>query len=221
MALLATTRGPIDLAWISRNRGYIVEQFLEHLVLTVLPILFGLIIASVLAAIAVRFPASYTTLLSITGLLFTIPSLALFVLLLPFTGLTLWVAVIPLTLYTLLILLRNIVEGLRSVAPEVRDSAEAMGFGRLRRALQVELPLALPVVFAGLRIATVTTIGLVTVSALVGQGGLGQLFLDGFYRSFPTPVLVGLGLAVALALAADLLLLTLQRLLTPWNARSR
>jgi osmoprotectant transport system permease protein len=215
----ATAQPFIDWAWIQRNRSYVWEQFVEHLILTALPMIFGLLIASVLAIVAVRYPRSYSPLLSITGLMFTIPSLALFVLLLPFTGLTIWVAVIPLTIYTLLILLRNIVEGFRGVAPEVRDSAEAMGFRRPRQILQVELPLALPVIFAGLRIATVTTIGLVTVSALVGQGGLGQLFLDGFYRTFPTPLLVGLTLAVLLAATADLLLLGVQRLLTPWTTR--
>jgi osmoprotectant transport system permease protein len=214
---LPTAQPFIDWAWIERNRDYVVEQFVEHLVLTAIPMVLGFVIASLLAIVAVRYPRSYSPLLSITGLMFTIPSLALFVLLLPFTGLTIWVAVIPLTIYTLLILLRNIVEGFRGVAPEVRDSATAMGFRRPRQILQVELPLALPVIFAGLRIATVTTIGLVTVSALVGQGGLGQLFLDGFYRTFPTPLLVGLTLAIALALTADLLLLGLQRLLTPWT----
>jgi osmoprotectant transport system permease protein len=207
----------LDWAWIARNRDYVVDQFVEHLVLTAIPMVLGTIIASLLAVLAVRYPRSYSPLLSITGLMFTIPSLALFVLLLPFTGLTIWVAVIPLTIYTLLILLRNIVEGFRGVAPEVRDSATAMGFRRPRQILRVELPLALPVIFAGLRIATVTTIGLVTVSALVGQGGLGQLFLDGFYRSFPTPLLVGLTLAILLAMTTDLLLLGAQRLLTPWT----
>jgi osmoprotectant transport system permease protein len=211
----------IDWAWIGRNRDYVVEQFVEHLVLTAIPMVLGIIIASLLAIVAVRYPRSYSPLLSITGLMFTIPSLALFVLLLPFTGLTIWVAVIPLKIYTLLILLRNIVEGFRGVAPEVRDSATAMGFRRPRQILRVELPLALPVIFAGLRIAAVTTIGLVTVSALVGQGGLGQLFLDGFYRSFPTPLLVGLTLAILLAMTTDLLLLGAQRLLTPWTRAER
>ena len=214
---LLTAQPFIDWAWIERNSDYVWAQFVEHLVLTAIPMVLGLVIASLLAIVAVRYPRSYSPLLSITGLMFTIPSLALFVLLLPFTGLTIWVAVIPLTIYTLLILLRNIVEGFRGVAPAVRDSATAMGFRRPRQILRVELPLALPVIFAGLRIATVTTIGLVTVSALVGQGGLGHLFLDGFYRSFPTPLLVGLVLAIALALTADLLLLGVQRLLTPWT----
>lgn len=209
----------IDWGWIQRNAGYVGDQFVEHLLLTALPLVFGLVIAAVLASLAVRWPRLYTPLLSVTGLLFTIPSLALFVLLIGFTGLTIWTAVIPLTIYTLLMLLRNIVEGFRGVAPEVRDAAEAMGFRRSRQILRVELPLALPVIFAGIRIATVTTVGLVTISALVGQGGLGQLFLDGFYRDFPTPLLVALVLSVALAVTLDLVLLLAQRLLTPWTAK--
>ncbi len=207
----------VDWGWIERNAGYIGEQFVEHLLLTSIPVALGFVIASALGLAAVRWPVLYGPLLSVTGLLFTIPSLALFVLLIAFTGLTIWTAVIPLTVYTLLILLRNIVEGFRGVPAAVRDAATAMGFRGVRRILHVELPLALPVVFAGIRIATVTTIGLVTVSSLVGQGGLGQLFLDGFYRSFPTPLYVGLVLSVALAVTADLLLLALQRALTPWT----
>lgn len=220
MSSLAQAGGQplIDWAWIGRNADYVGEQLVQHLVLTALPMGLGLVIAFALSLAAVRWPRLYGPLLSVTGVLFTIPSLALFVLLIAVTGLSMWTAVIPLTVYTLLILVRNIVEGFRGVAPEVRDAAEAMGFRRPRRILQVELPLALPVIFAGLRIATVTTVGLVTVSSLVGQGGLGQLFLDGFYRSFPTPLLVGLVLSVALAVTADLLLLGLQRLLTPWTA---
>jgi len=213
------TQPAVDWAWIERNTGYIGEQFVEHLVLTVLPVAFGLVIASGLGFAAVRWPRLYGPLLSVTGLLFTIPSLALFVLLVAFTGLSMWTAVIPLTIYTLLILLRNLVEGFRGVPHDVTDAATAMGFGGVRRIVQVELPLALPVLFAGIRIATVTTIGLVTVSSLVGQGGLGQLFLDGFYRSFPTPLYVGLILSVGLAVTADLALLWLQRMLTPWTRR--
>jgi osmoprotectant transport system permease protein len=209
----------IDWAWIGRNSGYIGEQFVEHLLLTALPLMFGFVIAFALSLAAVRWPRLYSPLLSVTGVLFTIPSLALFVILLGFTGLSIWTAVIPLTIYTLLILVRNIVEGFRGVPPEVRDAAEAMGFRRPRQIVRVELPLALPVIFAGLRIATVTTVGLVTISALVGQGGLGQLFLDGYSRRFPTPLLVALALSVALAVAADLLLLAIQRALTPWTTK--
>ena len=209
----------LDLPWIQRNADHIWEQFVEHLLLTALPLVFGTIIAFVLGLLAVRWPKLYSPLLSLTGLVFTIPSLALFVLLIGFTRLTIWTAVIPLTIYTLLILVRNIVEGFRGVAPEVRDAAEAMGFRRAHRILRVELPLALPVIFAGIRIATVTTVGLVTISALVGQGGLGQLFLDGFARRFATPLIIALVLSVALAVVADLVLLAIQRALTPWTTK--
>ena len=215
----ANTRLAVDWAWIERNAGYIGEQLREHVLLTVLPVTFGLVIAAGLGFLAVRWPRLYTPLLTFTGILFTIPSLALFVLLIAFTGLSLWTAVIPLTVYTLLILLRNVVEGFRGVPRDVRDAATAMGYTGAKRILTVDLPLALPVLFAGIRIATVTTIGLVTVSSLVGQGGLGQLFLDGFYRSFPTPLYVGLVLSVVFAVSADLLLLGVQRALTPWTRR--
>ena len=154
--------------------------------------------------------------------MFTIPSLALFVLLGPITGfLSRTTAIIGLTLYTLLILLRNTVEGLNGVPGEVREAAIAMGYKPAGLLWRVQVPLALPVIMAGLRIATVTTIGLVTVTALIGQGGLGQLFLDGFNRAFPTPLLVGLGLSVLFAVVADVVLLGVQRSLTPWSARPR
>ena len=117
-------------------------------------------------------------------------------------------------------LVRNIVEGLRGVDRDVREAAEAMGYTRARQLLQVELPLALPVIMAGIRIATVTTIGLVTVTALIGQGGLGRLFIDGFTLNFTTPIVVGIVLSALLAFAADLALVGLQHQLTPW-ARSR
>ena len=149
-------------------------------------------------------------------MLFTIPSLALFILLIPFTGLRLGTPLIGLTIYTLLILVRNMVEGLRGVDRDVREAAEAMGYTRARQLFGVELPLALPVIVAGLRIATVTTIGLITVTALIGWGGLGQLFIEGFTLNFATPIVVGLVLSAALAVAADLLLVGVQRALTPW-----
>ena len=173
-----------------------------------------------LALAAVQWPRLYGPVLGFTGVLFTIPSLALFILLIPFTGLKIQTALIGLTIYTLLILVRNIVEGLRGVDNDVREAAQAMGYTRARQLFQVELPLALPVIMAGVRIATVTTIGLVTVTALIGWGGLGQLFLLGFTLNFSTPLVVGIVLSALLAFAADLLLVAAQRGLTPW-ARSR
>lgn len=212
-----TALGFLDWAWIGRNAPVIGDRLSEHLVLTAVPMAIGIAIAFPLALAAVRWPRLYGPLLGTTGLLFTIPSLALFVLMMPFTGLSRWTAIIPLAIYTLLVLIRNMVEGFRGVSDDVREAAQAMGYRKPRQIFTVELPLALPVIFAGLRIATVTTVGMVTVSALVGQGGLGQLFTDGFLRRFPTPLVVGLVLAVLLAVLADLALLALQRVLTPWN----
>jgi osmoprotectant transport system permease protein len=203
--------------WIADHTDDIVARLVQHLQLTAIPLVLGFAIAFPLALLALRYPRLYGPLLGFSGALFTIPSIALFVLLIPFTGLSVTTAVIPLTMYTLLILIRNTVEGLRGIPPDVRDAAEAMGYTPGRRLLTVELPLALPVIIAGLRIATVSTIGLVTITALIGQGGLGQLFIDGFLRRFATPLMVGLVLSVALAVTADLLLLALQRALTPWE----
>ncbi|MGH8900889.1 MAG: ABC transporter permease [Egibacteraceae bacterium] len=193
----------------------------EHVVLTALPVLFGAAIAFPLALLAIRCPRLYGPLLGVTGVLFTIPSIALFLLLGPFTGfLSRTTALIGLTIYTLLILLRNTVEGLRSVPAEVRESAEAMGYRPTARLFRVELPLALPVIIAGVRIATVTTIGLVTITAVIAQGGYGQFFIDGYLRDFATPTIVGIVGSVVLAVAADLLLLGVQRALTPWTYRA-
>ena len=211
----------IRWSWIGDHLDDIRAALVQHVQLTVLAVLLGLLLAFPLALAAVRWPRLYGPILGLTGVLFTIPSLALFILLIPFTGLQIQTALIGLTIYTLLILVRNIVEGLRGVDRDVREAAEAMGFARARQLFQVELPLALPVIMAGVRIATVTTIGLVTVTALIGQGGLGRLFLDGFILNFATPIVVGLVLSVLLALTADLLLVGLQHRLTPWARSGR
>jgi osmoprotectant transport system permease protein len=207
-------------SWIGSNLDDIRDYLVQHVQLTVLAVLFGLLLAFPLALMAIRWPRSYGPVLGLTGMLFTIPSLALFVLLIPFTGLSVSTSLIGLTIYTLLILVRNIVEGLRGVDRDVREAAEAMGYTRARQLFRVELPMALPVIMAGIRIATVTTIGLVTITALIGQGGLGQLFIEGFTRNFATPIVVGIVLSALLAFAADLSLVGLQHRLTPW-ARSR
>jgi osmoprotectant transport system permease protein len=221
--VLAQARRPFpDTDWVGRNLDLIGEKLLEHLQLTALSLLFGLAIAIPLAVLAVRFRVLYTPLLAITGVLFTIPSLALFVLILVVlgTGLTITTAVIGLTIYSLLILFRNTVAGLDSVPADVREAADAMGYTRRQRLFRVEFPVALPVIVTGIRIATVTTIGLVTVTALIGQGGLGRLFLDGFRRRNTTELVIGFALSIILAVVADLALLAVQRGLTPW-ARSR
>ena len=207
----------IDVDWIGRNLDTIGGYLAEHVVLTVVPLVAGMAIAFPLALLALRHPRLYGPLLAVTGVMFTIPSLAMFVLLIPFTGLARTTSYIGLTIYTLLILLRNTVEGLRGVPRDVKEAAAAMGYPRLRQLLTVEVPLALPVIIAGLRIAAVTTIGLVAVTALIGQGGFGQLMLLGVNRFFATPIVVGIVGSVLLAVVADVWLLGVQRLASPWS----
>jgi osmoprotectant transport system permease protein len=181
----------IRWSWIGDHLDDIRDALLQHLQLTGLSVLAGALLAFPMALAAVHWPRLYAPILGVTGALFTIPSIALFILLIPFTGLQIWTALIGLTIYTLLILVRNMVEGLRGVDRDVREAAQAMGYPPVRQLFQVELPLALPVIIAGLRIATVTTIGLVTITALIGWGGLGQLFITGFTLNFATPLVVG------------------------------
>jgi osmoprotectant transport system permease protein len=222
MHLLAQgTGGGIDWQWIGDHTDDIQGYLGQHVYLTVAAMVLGFAMAFPLSLAAVRWPKLYSPLLNASGVLFTIPSLALFILLIPLTGLGSDTALIGLTSYTLLILIRNTVEGFRAVPREVREAAQAMGYTRARQLLRVELPLALPVIVAGLRIATVTTIGLVTVTALIGQGGLGRLFFDGFTLLFATPIIVGLVLSVALSIVADLLLVGVEYALTPWKREAR
>ena len=203
--------------WVGRHLPDIGGQLLQHVELTALALLLGFVIAFPLALAAIRWPRLYGPSLAATGILFTVPSLALFILLIPLTGLSMATSLIGLTIYTLLILFRNIVEGLRAVPRDVMEASRALGYSRGRQLLTVELPIALPVIMAGIRIAAVTTIGLVTVTALIGQGGLGQLFITGFTLHFTTPLLVGFVLSIVLAVTIDLLLVGLLWLLTPWQ----
>lgn len=215
--------GPIDLGWIADNLDRIAELLVEHVFLTALAVGIGLAISFVLALLIRSRPRLYGPIIGTTGMLYAIPSLALFALLTPITGLgTVLTAEIALVSYTLLILVRNIVEGFRAVPPDAIEAATGMGYTPAGRLLRVELPLALPIIVAGIRIATVTTVGLVTVTALIGLGGLGYLIVTiGVLRgSFGiTATLTGVVLAVGLAVAVDLGLLALQRALTPWSRR--
>ncbi len=204
-------------SWIESNTAVLLDKTLEHMHLAGLAMLFGFLIAFPLALAAVHWPRMYGTALAVTGVAFTIPSLALFILLIPFTGLSVTTSLIGLTIYTLLILFRNIVAGFNGVPRAVSEAARAMGYTRLRQLFTVELPVALPVIMAGVRIAAVTTIGLVTVTALIGQGGLGQLFISGFTLHRTTPIFVGFLLSVVLAVVVDLALVGALWLLTPWR----
>jgi len=209
----------VDWGWVGDHRTLIFDLARDHVELTVLAVVLGLALSFPLALAARRWRLLYSPVLSAAGVLYAIPSLALFALLLPWTGLTRTTALIALVSYTLLILVRNIAAGLDGVPSEVSEAATAMGMRSSRRLWSVELPLALPAVVAGIRVATVTTIGLVTVAALIGHGGLGQLILDGLNRDFRTPLVVGSALSVALAATADVMLVGAQRLLTPWARR--
>jgi osmoprotectant transport system permease protein len=202
--------------WIASNLDEIGLRLGEHVVLTLVAMLVGTLIAAGLSLLVLRSPRLEQPTTVVTGTLYTIPSLALFALLVPYTGFTLLTAEIGLVGYTLLILIRNIVGGIRSVPDEVREAALGMGYTPRQLLWRVELPLALPVIVAGIRIATITTIGLVTVTALIGQGGLGFLILIGIQRFFSTPLIVGAVLSVVLAVAADGALVLAQRALTPW-----
>jgi osmoprotectant transport system permease protein len=210
----------IRWSWISGHVDVITAALLQHIQLTLIAVLVGLVIAIPLGLVAWRSRLFRGPIFTLTGILYTIPSLALFSILLPFTGLTIMTAEIGLVSYTLLILVRNIVVGLQSVPDDVREAARGMGYRPLAELARIDLPLAVPGIVAGVRIATVTTIGLVTVTALIGEGGLGSLIYDGLLRDFHTPLVVGTVLSVVLAVVADLGLAGLQRLVTPW-ARSR
>lgn len=211
----------VDWGWIAGHGSEIADRTVEHVFLTAVAVGIGLAISLPLGVLAYRHRRLYPPLTWFTGWLYTIPSLALFVLLLPFTGLSTATAEIGLVSYTLLILIRNIVVGLRGVPDDVKEAARGMGYTRRQLLWGVELPLALPAVVAGVRIATVGTIGLVTVTALIGKGGLGRFILDGLNTFFNTEILLGAVLSVALALVADVVLLGLQRALSPWTRSAR
>lgn len=213
---------PVRWDWIADHLGLIGQRTLEHVWLTVLAVAIGFAISFALALVAWRYRRSFGPITAAAGILYTIPSLALFAALVPYTGISVLTAEIPLVSYTLLILVRNTVAGLDSVPADAREAAIGMGYTDWQRLWHVELPLAVPIIIAGLRVATVSTIGLVTVAALVGQGGLGALINEGLQAFFATKVYVGAGLSVALAVAADLAFVRLQSLATPWaRARSR
>jgi osmoprotectant transport system permease protein len=218
---LAQSDALIDWAWIGRNSGQIIDRTWEHLTLTGLSVAFGLVISVALAIVAMRWRWSYPSITGFSGLLYTIPSLALFALLVPFTGLSDTTAIIALTSYTLFILIRNIVAGIDGVDEAVLEAADGMGYTPRARFWRMEVPLALPAIVAGVRIATVTTVGLVTVTAVIGLGGYGFFILRGLNTFFWTQLIVGVVLSVVLATILDLIFVGVQRWLTPWvRARS-
>ncbi len=220
-ALAVAGQGPlVDWSWIWRHTDDVVTLLLQHIKLTALAVGLGFAISLVLSLLVIRWRWLYGLVASVAGVLYTIPSLALFAVLVTVTGPTTTTAETALVSYTLLILVRNIVAGLDGVPRDVREAAVGMGLSPVQVLLKVDVPLALPVIVAGLRVATVTTIGLVTVAATINVDNLGTFITDGLKRFFMTPVLLGAVLSIALAVVADLALLGVQRVVAPWSRRT-
>ncbi len=211
--------GLIDWGWISENlREDIVPAVQGHIYLSAVSVAIALAIALPVGVAVARYRKAYPLVVFFTGFLFSIPSLALFALLVTVPGIGIGprAVIIALVAYSLLVLIRNVVAGIDSVPPETIDAARGMGLTNRQILFKVELPLALPVIVAGIRIATVTVIGIATIGAYIDGGGLGELIFNGISRQFFTQVIVGAVLATALAVIADLSLLALERYLRPW-----
>ena len=207
--------------WLGAHLGPIADRLGQHLFLTVIAVGVGFAISFALAAVSIRRRRIYPVVTVLATAAYTIPSYAMFTALVVVSGFSILTAEIPLILYTVILFVPNIVAGFDSVPQDVLEAADGMGYTSARRWWDVELPLAVPLVVAGLRLASVSTIGLVTVSAILGDsfGGLGYYILDGYHRHFTTEILVGGLLSIGLAVIADLCFVLLQRLLTPWAAR--
>jgi len=219
---LAQSDQPLILwSWIADHLDEVVSRGAEHVALTVLSVGMGLPISFPVAVVAHRHRRILPPATWVAGLLYTIPSLALISLLVTITGFSYATVVIPLTSYTFLILIRNIVAGLDGVPDDAKEAARGMGFTPRQLLWRVEVPLAMPVIIAGIRIATVSTIALVTIAALIGRGGFGQFILEGLDEFFWTPLILGSVLSVALGVLADAGLLRVQRLVTPWARAAR
>jgi osmoprotectant transport system permease protein len=209
-------------SYVTSNWAQIQGDLLQHIWLTLLAVAIGTVISIPLALLAWRYRIIRAPIFGFASALYIIPSLALFAILGPITGFvaSYTTAEIALVGYTLLILIWNTVAGLDAVPTDAREAATALGYSPTAALVRVDLPLALPYIFAGLRVATATVIGLVTVTALIGLGGLGQQITYGFNIGYNTPIIVGLVFSIALAAVADLLIVGAERILVPW-ARNR
>ncbi len=207
--------------YLQQGRSELLTALQQHVMITAISVLAGLVLSLPLAVLARRSRLAETLVIGGAGVIYTIPSLALFALLVPVTAYTATTAIIALALYTLVILVRNAVTGLAEVPAEVVEAARGMGLSAWQRLLRVELPIALPSIVAGVRVATVSTISLLTVAAYVGTGGFGQLIDQGFRADYRAKIVTACLACVLLALVADALLVLLQRLLTPWTRTAR
>ncbi len=207
--------------WVSKHVDDLWTALVEHVTISLVSMVIAIVVAFPLALVARRWRRTEGPILAVASVLYTIPALALIAALVPWLGLTAWPVIVALSVYALLVLVRNLLVGLDGVPPEVVDAARGMGFSSRRLLWRVELPLALPAVLAGVRIATVSTIGLMTIGGFLDYGGFGNLIVEGFNRSVGRAEVVTASLCcILLALLADGLLLLLQRRLTPW-ARGR
>jgi osmoprotectant transport system permease protein len=202
--------------YVRSRRSELQDALTQHITLTVLAVLIGLAVAVPLAVMARRLRLTQP-LLGAATIVYTIPSVALFSFFIPFTGITQTTVVIGLVLYSLTVLVRNVLAGLDAVPDDVREAARGMGMGATRLLVRVELPLAVPAIMAGVRIATVSTVALATVGGIINFGGLGNLIFLGLNNEFRSQVLTASVLCVVLAVAADIALLGVQRVITPWQ----
>jgi osmoprotectant transport system permease protein len=219
-AVLAVDEAPnpwIDPSYVTENWDTILRYTGEHVRLTVGAVVLGALIALPLALIARRSRYLAGPVLALSTIVYTIPSLAMFAFIFPFTGLSATTVLIGLVLYSLVILVRNFLAGLQGVPADVREAARGMGYGPARLFWQIDLPLALPAFMTGLRITAVSTVALTTVGVIVGHGGLGQLIIGGFNANFyRAEIVTGTVGCILLALAADVLLAGVERLVSPW-----
>jgi osmoprotectant transport system permease protein len=212
----ATTNEWICADYWRDFRPELTDATMEHIWLTVVSVSLGLALALPLALIARRFSRLEGLIVGSTTVIYTVPSLAMFSLLLPFTGISATSVIIGLALYSLTILVRNILAGLRGVPDEVKESGTGLGYGSTRLLWRVELPLAMPVIFAGLRVATVSTVALATVGTILDAGGLGNLLGDGVNSQFKAQIFAASLLCVLLAIAFDLIIVLVERISLPW-----
>jgi len=194
------------MRWAPRHLDEIGLALLQHLQLTVAAVAIGFAISLLLGIWGARSRRAEAAILLVTGTFFIIPSLAMFALMIPILGLGAVPATLGLVLYSLLIMVRNVTTGLKLVPSEVVDAADGMGYGTLRRLFEIELPLALPHIVAGIRLATVTVIGVATVAAYVNAGGLGTIIFAGIDQRYPEKIFIGGGLTAAMAIGANALL---------------
>ena len=209
---------PIDTGWIVDHLDELAYRTFQHLLLASIAVGIGFAISFVLAVIAVRRRRTHGPILAFSDILYTIPSLALFAVLISITGITVLTVEIPLVMYTLVIFVRNIVAGFDAVPADAMEAADGLGYTRTQRMWSVEIPLAVPLIVAGLRLAAVSTIALVTVTSILGDsfGGLGFFILEGYRRSFPTELYFGAIPSIVLAFVVDAVLVRIQRAVTPW-----